>query len=307
MNKLIKLLADNRSSRGRRFGASAKAAAQAGAKEAEILLYDVIVSSPAEAEWWGGVDAQSFVKAVRDLDVDLIHLRIDSPGGSVFAAQAMSTALREHKARVVVHVDGLAASAASKLAMAGDEVLMAPGSMMMIHKAWTVAYGNSSDLQATAALLDKIDGELAAEYANRSGQTTDQISQWMDEETWFTAQEAVDAGLADSVKSFDPKASAAAPTAAACGAQWNLSAYEKAPQSSAQATPQPEVQTSASGELTMTVQIDAQQAMSEIQSLIAELKASLPEKPIPTVSEALASDDHRARQQQRLSALARIG
>lgn len=226
-NRLIQLLHSNRQVAARTFACRALSAAKEGEPtEAEILLYDVIVDSELEAEWWGGVAPEPFVKAVKALDVDTIHLRINSPGGSVFAARAMETALREHRARVVVHIDSLAASAASFLAMAGDEIVMAKGAMMMIHKAWTLAWGNADELHKTADLLDKIDGTLVETYADRSGMDKDAVAAAMAEETWYTAQEAVDAGLADRLSEADPKAE---PTATAA---WNLSAYAHAPQPS---------------------------------------------------------------------------
>jgi ATP-dependent Clp protease protease subunit len=132
----------------------------------------------------------------------------------------METALREHSARVVVHIDALAASAASFLAMAGDEIVMSKGAMMMIHKAWTWTWGNADELKATAALLDKIDGTLVETYADRSSTSADDIRAWMAAETWFTAQEAIDAGLADKLAESEPTAAQA---------RWNLSAYSHAP------------------------------------------------------------------------------
>lgn len=213
MSQLLRLYADNRKVADRRFTITNKTDGQA-----EIYLYDSIVDSELEAEFWGGVSPKGFIQAVKDIDAEVIHLRVNSPGGSVFAARAMEQALREHKAKIVAHVDGVAASAASFLVMAADEIVMAPGAMMMIHKAWTIAMGNADDLLNTADLLEKIDGTLAQTYAARSGQDVEKISEMMAAETWFTAQEAVDAGFADTVAE-DMKARN----------QWNLSAYEKAP------------------------------------------------------------------------------
>lgn len=218
-NRLIQLLASNRQA-PRRFEARMLPAAAANAPtEAEVLLYDVIVDSELEAEWWGGVAPEPFTQALRGITADVIHLRINSPGGSVFAARAMETALREHKAKIVVHIDALAASAASFLAMAGDKIIMSKGAMMMIHKAWTVAWGNADELKKQADLLDKIDGTLVTTYADRSGQPPEAVLALLAAETWFTAQEAIDAGLADSIAADPVKAAA----------QWNLTAYAHAP------------------------------------------------------------------------------
>jgi ATP-dependent Clp protease protease subunit len=216
-NRMLRLLADNRRTAGRRFEVTRAAAA--GANEAEVFLYDAIVDDQETADWIGGVAPEAFVKELRALNVGTIHLRINSPGGSVFAARTIEQALREHKARVVVHIDGLAASAATFIAMAGDEVVMGKGAMFMIHKAWTLAYGNADDLLHTAGLLEKIDSTLADTYAARTGKDAEQIGAWMAAETWFTAQEAVDAGFADRVAEDAPKAATA----------WNLTAYGKPP------------------------------------------------------------------------------
>lgn len=215
MNKLVKLLADNRATPGRRFAVNKTGAG------AEILLYEAIVDTEVEAEWFGGVSAQGFVKALRDIGADTdIVVRVNSPGGSVFGGRAIETALREHKGKVTVHVDGMAASAASFVAMAGDEIVMSQGAMMMIHKAWTIAFGNADDLVSTAELLEKIDGTLAKTYADRSGKAdAEKFAELMSAETWFTADEAVEIGLADRVSGDEPKAKAA----------WNLSAFGRVP------------------------------------------------------------------------------
>ncbi len=207
MNQMLKLLIDNRSA-PRRFEVKAEA------EEATVYLYDVIVSD----DFFGGVSAQTFVKELNAITAPVIHLRINSPGGDVFAARAIEQAIREHKSKVVAHIDGYAASAASYVALAADEVVIAEGGFYMIHKAWTFAYGNADDLVETAALLEKVDDSLVTTYAKETGQTPEQIREWMAAETWFSAQEAVDYGFADGLAEDAPKASA-----------WNLSAYAKAP------------------------------------------------------------------------------
>jgi ATP-dependent Clp protease protease subunit len=214
MNPYHQLLIQNKATAGRRF--EIKSAADSST--AEVFLYDAIVADELEAEWFGGVAPAPFVAALRGITASTIHLRINSPGGSVFAARAIEQALREHPATIVAHIDGLAASAATFIAMAADEVVMGKGSLFMVHKAWTMAYGNADDLMASAALLEKIDSTLIQTYADRTKATPQQVSDWMAAETWFTADEAVAAGFADSVASTDAKAQA-----------WNLSAYAKAP------------------------------------------------------------------------------
>ena len=224
-NRLNKLYADNRKAAARKFEVVAKA----DSSEVDIFLYDHIVSSEDEAEWWGGVAPESFVKAVYAVDPShTINLRVNSPGGSVFAARAMEQALRAHKGKVVVHIDGLAASAATFVSMAGDEVVMAKGAMFMIHKAWTGMWGNAEDLRKEADLLDKIDGTLAETYADKTGKDIAAITEWMAAETWFTAQEAMDAGFATSIAEAEAKALA-----------WDLSAYQNAPKAERQTQPEP--------------------------------------------------------------------
>lgn len=227
MKHLAKLLADNRRAPMRRFEVKSSAEDDS----ADIFIYDAIVDDALQAEWFGGVAPEPFVKALADINASTINLRINSPGGSVFGARAIEQALREHPARVVAHIDGLAASAATFIAMAADEVVMNKGALFMIHKAWTFAYGNADDLQATAELLSKIDGTLVTTYVDRTGQSAEKVAEWMTAETWFTAQEAIDAGFADSIADSQPKAQAA----------WNLSAYAKAPQPPAEPpAPQPQ-------------------------------------------------------------------
>lgn len=213
MHPLQRLLVSNR---GRGFFR-----ADAGtADEATLYLYDTIVSDELTAEWWGGVAPQSFVKALLAIDAPVIHLRINSPGGDVFAGRVIEQAIREAKATVIAHVDGYAASAASYVALAADEVVIAPGGFFMIHKAWSIGYGNSDDLMQLAGLLDKIDSTLVDTYVAKTGQERQQIIDWMSDETWFTADEAVAAGFADRIAECVPKASA----------KFDVSAYANAPE-----------------------------------------------------------------------------
>lgn len=218
MNPMLKLLASNKA-RG-----SFKIETKADAQEATIYLYDMIVDSDVEAEWWGGVSPEAFNKALGEITAPTIHLRINSPGGCVFAARAIEQAIREHKSTVVAHVDGLAASAASFLIMAADQIHMAPGSFLMIHKAWTLAMGNSEDLTKTASLLDQIDASLVKTYAARSGQDAQDIAAWMADETWIEADRAVALGFANLVD-----AGTTASNSAAKAATWDTSAFKNAP------------------------------------------------------------------------------
>lgn len=183
-------------------------------REATVYLYDIVGE-----DWFGGVSAKDFVPQLNALDADTIHLRINSPGGDVFDARAIATALKNHKANVIAHIDGQAASAATYIALAADEVEMADGGFFMIHNAWTMAMGNAADLTETAALLDKVDATIVADYQRKTGKPAEQIAQWMADTTWFTAQEAVDHGFVDRIMEGQKAAKNL----------WNMDAYGNAP------------------------------------------------------------------------------
>ena len=193
--------------------------------EATVYLYDII------GGWWGGVDAQTFVKDLNALTTNTIHLRINSPGGDVFEGRAIATALRAHKAKVVAHIDGVAASAASFIAMAADEIEIAQGAFVMIHNGWTFAMGNRNDLRDAANMLEKFDESIVTDYHQRTGNDKDKIRAWLDAETWFSSEEAVQHKFADRLMDDPPKADNA----------WNLSAYNNAPKALTEPpTPSPE-------------------------------------------------------------------
>lgn len=165
---------------------------------------DVYIYAEIGENWWGeGVGANSFLEEVKDLDVSEIRLHINSPGGDVFDGVTIYNTLVNHKARVVVYVDGLAASAASFIAQAGEEIVMGRGSMMMIHDASGMAWGNSEDMRKTGEVLDKISDTIAGFYAHRAGGTPEEWRGIMKEEAWYGPEEAVAAGLADRVGSYD--------------------------------------------------------------------------------------------------------
>lgn len=165
---------------------------------AEILIYDFIGE-----DWFGdGVTAKKMLAELADLkDVTEINVRINSPGGDVFDGIAIHNAFQRHPATVNVHIDGLAASIASVIAMAGDTIIMAENALMMIHNPHGFAMGEAADMRKTADLLDKAKESLVNTYLSRAGDAQDRagLEKLMDEETWFTAEEAVDAGLADTV------------------------------------------------------------------------------------------------------------
>lgn len=177
---------------------------QGGGVGAEIYIYD-------EIGGWG-IMAADFVRELQAVQASVITLRLSSPGGEVFEALAITNSLRQHAATVNVVIEGLAASAATVIAMAGDSITIAPGAMMMIHDAMGVAVGNAAEVRALADLLEKTSQNIADIYAERAGGTADGWRTAMLAETWYNADEAVTAGLADSVLNTTEKTTATART-----------------------------------------------------------------------------------------------
>ncbi len=202
-----------------------KANARKGALRAEassntIWVYDIIVGDEFEAEWFGGVSPMGFRQQLEQMSGP-VTVRINSPGGDVFGGIAIAQAIREYQDGVTVQVDGIAASIASIIAIAAKQTVMAPGSFMMIHEAWTIMWGNADQLMHEASVLEKVDQSLADQYSRKAG-----AGDWlaaMAAETWYSSGEAVEAGLADSVAGEEPEQKAQARVA------WDLSAFERAP------------------------------------------------------------------------------
>jgi ATP-dependent protease ClpP protease subunit len=193
--------------------------------EAEVMLYD-------EVGGWYGATADQFIADLRGITSPNLRVRVNSPGGSVFEGIAIANALRSHPANVTVQVDGIAASIASVIAMAGDRIEMAPNTMMMIHDASGVCLGNAADMEEMAELLDLISDNIADAYASRAGGTRDQWREAMRAETWYLPDAAVEAGLADEalsvpkpgepVEPAEPGKDEAEPEMARA---WDLAAY----------------------------------------------------------------------------------
>lgn len=157
-----------------------------------ISIYDAIGEN-----WDGtGVTAKRISAALRSIGSRAITVNINSPGGDFFEGVAIYNLLREHKAKVTVQVMGVAASAASVIAMAGDDILMGEGAFLMIHNAWAVAIGNRHDMRATAEVLEPFDGAMAKVYAERAGISSAEAAAMMDKESWIGADEAVELGFA---------------------------------------------------------------------------------------------------------------
>lgn len=181
-------------------------------KQAENNSADINIDGEIVSDEWEDSDtsAAGFRDDLKSLgDVSTINLHINSPGGSVFEGIAIYNMLKQHKATVNTYVDGLAASIASVIAMAGDTIFMPRNSMLMIHNPWTMAVGNASDLRKQADELDTITKSSVVTYLNKAGDKLDEetLKQLMDEETWLTADESIGYGLADEV--LEPNKAAA--------------------------------------------------------------------------------------------------
>lgn len=162
-------------------------------EQPEIALYD-------EIGFWG-TTAADFRQEVMAIKSERITLKLNSPGGDVFDGIAIYNTLKHHPAAIDVVVDGIAASAASFIAMAGDTIKMSRHSMMMIHEAWGFAMGPAGDMRKAADMLERLTGEIASMYAERTQSSKEDWLVRMAAETWFNDQEAVDAGLADEILS----------------------------------------------------------------------------------------------------------
>ncbi|WP_435279166.1 head maturation protease, ClpP-related [Streptomyces sp. 1222.5] len=204
---------------------------EAGTPTAAVHIYGDIGS-------WG-ITAASFVDELKAIDASEINLYINSPGGEVFDGLAIHNALRSHRAKVMVQVDSLAASIASVIAMAGDRIVMSPHSQMMIHDAQGVSCGSPEELREYADFLDRQSDNIAAVYAERAGGTKLQWRKRMQAETWYFADEAVEAGLADEVGQLPRGEENAAADDRAIAAAWDLSVYNYAHSSREQAPAPP--------------------------------------------------------------------
>lgn len=162
----------------------------------EVYIYD-------EIGFWG-TSASEFVRQVAAITSPKIDLHLNSPGGEIFDGVAIYNSLKSHHAEVTVYVDALAASAASFIAQAGDKVMIARNATMMIHDGIAFTYGNAKDHKDTAGLLDKLSDNIADIYTQRAGGELETWRNFMREEVWYNAQEAVDAGLADEIFEAKP-------------------------------------------------------------------------------------------------------
>lgn len=164
--------------------------------DATISIYDVI----GQDMWTGeGVTSKRIAGALRKIGAREVTVNINSPGGDFFEGVGIYSLLREHPAKVTIKVMGLAASAASVIAMAGDTIQIAEPGFLMVHNAWAIAIGNRHDMRAASEMLEPFDDAMAGLYAARANVKKAKASEWMDAETWFNGSKAVEAGLADAL------------------------------------------------------------------------------------------------------------
>ncbi|HEV8035968.1 head maturation protease, ClpP-related [Yoonia sp.] len=170
-----------------------------------ISVYDVIGEDPFGG---GGITARRIAGALRAIGRKPVTVNVNSPGGDMFEGLAIYNLLREHPAEVTVRVMGLAASAASVIAMAADRIEMGLGSMLMIHNSWGLVMGNQNDMREAADTFAEFDAAMADIYAARTGQKPEDIAEMMNAETWLRAERAIETGFADAtfeVPAYDDK------------------------------------------------------------------------------------------------------
>ncbi|MCP3811331.1 Clp protease ClpP, partial [Mycobacteriaceae bacterium Msp059] len=168
--------------------------AKAKNQPAEVFVYGDI----GETFWGDGVSAQSFVDQLNEIDAAELHVRINSPGGSAWDGMTIANAIMRHPAKTTTFIDGLAASAASIVAFAGDEVVVSKWGRAMLHNAHAMVAGTANDMRDVATQLDALNANMATYYADRAtgGDDAAAFARAMEKETWYSAQELIDAGLA---------------------------------------------------------------------------------------------------------------
>ena len=164
------------------------------AEKAEVWIYEEIGE-----DFWtgGGITAKNFQKELAEIKASQIDLHINSPGGLVFDGITIYNLLKNHPANVTTYIDGLAASIASVIALAGDKVVMAENALFMIHKASGMVMGTSDDMRDFADKLDKVNSSIATTYIGKTKKDEAEISDLMAAETWMTADEALEMGFVD--------------------------------------------------------------------------------------------------------------
>lgn len=218
---------------GRKFWNFRAAKEKAGEPKAgELMLYGPIGADDGLGWLFDEMTPKQF-KADLDALGDIAELRVfvNSPGGDVFAGQAIHSILQRHPAQIIVHVDGIAASIASIVVMAGDRVIMPRNAMMMVHNPYTMAMGDSEEFRKQADVLDRVRESMLAAYETKTRMSRDELLPLLDAETWMTAEEAVEMGFADEIEEAMPvAASLVRPGVLAIGGQIvDMSRYRNPP------------------------------------------------------------------------------
>ena len=166
------------------------------ADKAEIWIYEMIGE-----DFWtgGGITAKNFQKELSDIKASQIDLHINSPGGAVFDGISIYNLIKQHPANVTTYIDGLAASIASVIALAGDKIIMAANALFMVHNPTGMVMGTATDMRSLADVLDKIAGTMVGTYVGKTGKPEDDIRAMLDAETWMTADEAKENGFIDEI------------------------------------------------------------------------------------------------------------
>ncbi|HHB1898976.1 TPA: head maturation protease, ClpP-related [Bacillus cereus] len=167
----------------------------ANTEETDLYMYGSISAY----SWYDGISSSKVREQLKNVTAKTINVHINSGGGDVFESIAISNLLKNHSATIVVHIDGLAASGASVIAMAADKIVMPKNTMMMIHKAWTYAAGNAEGLRKVADRLDKIDNAVTESYTSRFVGEKSELESLLAEETWLTAEECKTFGFCDEI------------------------------------------------------------------------------------------------------------
>tara|TARA_R110000824_G_C15186372_1_gene674310 strand:+ start:639 stop:1613 length:975 start_codon:yes stop_codon:yes gene_type:complete len=158
----------------------------------EVVIYDEI------GQW--GVDSKAFIDEIKEISTENVLLRINSPGGSVIDGLSIHDAIKRMPQKVTAQIEGLAASIATIIALGANEITMSQNSLFMIHNVWGGETGGAKDMRKAADLMEKMGDRLVSIYVSKTGKDESEVRNWMDEETWFTADEALEAGFIDSVE-----------------------------------------------------------------------------------------------------------
>lgn len=200
--------------------------AGSGGAPARLYIEGEITNGEDSYDWWTGAQSRGSQQFRHDLEgLGDIDVFINSPGGDVFAGASMYTLLKSHPGRVRVIVMGIAASAASVVAMAGDEVLISPVGYMMIHDPWSVVAGNARDLEKEAAVLREIGDGILAAYQQKTGLSERELREMLAAETYLNAQAAIEKGFADGLWMEEESPKATSPAAMMRGQSYAPAAY----------------------------------------------------------------------------------